>query len=390
MRIVISSGHGKLIRGASGYLDEVNEARRVVEQVATELRSLGVQVDTFHDDVSKTQSENLKRIVDYHNSRPKHEYDLSVHFNAYKTTSSPMGTETLYLTQQALASKASAAIAAAGKLINRGGKKRTDLYFLNNTRMPALLYEIAFVDSLADANLYRDPANFSAICRAIAETISGRQVPVEPEAPVEPELPAPGSRVDIMAAVRGAVAVTVNGELLAGSADSDHVVDLDIFREGDVLVTINGEEFHNFPDESGPSKPAPIPENQTNIICTVFGGSKDPNSSAYPPYDKITDTELSVALPFRFVDRPDVRVINRANGHDVVCRIRDIGPWLTDDPYWETGARPLAETCYKNSQPLPRGPNKGKIPNGAGIDITPSAAKAIGLSGKGNVDWEFV
>jgi hypothetical protein len=29
-KICISSGHGKYIRGASGYLDEVDEARRVV------------------------------------------------------------------------------------------------------------------------------------------------------------------------------------------------------------------------------------------------------------------------------------------------------------------------------------------------------------------------
>jgi hypothetical protein len=30
--IVISSGHGKYVRGASGLLDEVDEARRVVER----------------------------------------------------------------------------------------------------------------------------------------------------------------------------------------------------------------------------------------------------------------------------------------------------------------------------------------------------------------------
>jgi N-acetylmuramoyl-L-alanine amidase len=38
-KIVISSGHGKLVRGASGILDEVNEARRVVEATAAKLRN---------------------------------------------------------------------------------------------------------------------------------------------------------------------------------------------------------------------------------------------------------------------------------------------------------------------------------------------------------------
>jgi N-acetylmuramoyl-L-alanine amidase len=63
-KLVISSGHGKYVRGASGVLDEVDEARRVVDQLASLLRLLGVEVKTFHDDVSKTQNENLNRIVD--------------------------------------------------------------------------------------------------------------------------------------------------------------------------------------------------------------------------------------------------------------------------------------------------------------------------------------
>jgi len=82
--IVISSGHGKKIRGASGYLDEVDEARRVVEKVATYLRSAGVTTTVFHDDVSTTQSDNLNRIVNFHNAQPSHDLDVSVHFNAYR------------------------------------------------------------------------------------------------------------------------------------------------------------------------------------------------------------------------------------------------------------------------------------------------------------------
>jgi hypothetical protein len=32
--VVISSGHGSIVRGAAGVLDEVDEARRVVETIA--------------------------------------------------------------------------------------------------------------------------------------------------------------------------------------------------------------------------------------------------------------------------------------------------------------------------------------------------------------------
>lgn len=186
--IVISSGHGKYIRGAADILDEVNEARKVVDRVAQLLKDGGVTVKTYHDDTSHSQSENLERIVNYHNNQGNHDLDVSVHFNAYQHTSKPMGTEVLWKTQEALADKVSAAIAKAGSFLDRGQKKRTDLYFLNYTAEKAILLEVCFVDSQADADLYR--RNFEAICRAIAESIGGVSIDVVPEPP-EPEPPEP-------------------------------------------------------------------------------------------------------------------------------------------------------------------------------------------------------
>ena len=150
--IVISSGHGKYVRGASGIIDEVNEARRVVERVADGLAVRGVDVKVFHDETSHSQNENLDTIVNYHNAQAR-DLDVSVHFNAYVETAKPMGVEVLYVTQNALAGQVSAAIAACG-FIDRGGKKRTDLFFLNNTEMPAILIEVCFVDSEADCDVY--------------------------------------------------------------------------------------------------------------------------------------------------------------------------------------------------------------------------------------------
>jgi len=185
-KIVISSGHGKYVRGASGILDEVDEARKVVEALAEELRNRGVDVKTFHDDTSRSQNENLNTIVNYHNKQTR-ELDVSVHFNAYEQVSKPMGTEVLYVTQSALAGEVSSAIAMAGGLLNRGPKKRTDLFFLNNTAKPAILIEVCFVDSIADADLYG--LNFDAICAAIADVLGGTDLedwptppPPDPEA----------------------------------------------------------------------------------------------------------------------------------------------------------------------------------------------------------------
>jgi hypothetical protein len=179
-RIVISSGHGKYVRGASGLLDEVAEARNVVNQLADRLRDRGVNVTTFHDDTSRSQDENLKTIVEAHNSYQR-ELDVSVHFNAYVETAKPMGTEVLYVTQNALAGQVAAAIASCG-FVNRGPKKRTDLYFLNNTTMPAILIETCFVDSEADAGTYNE--EFDSICRAIASVLAGGETLALPEASV--------------------------------------------------------------------------------------------------------------------------------------------------------------------------------------------------------------
>jgi N-acetylmuramoyl-L-alanine amidase len=213
-RIVISSGHGKLVRGASGVLDEVDEARRVVERVADMLEARGVDVTVFHDNTSTTQSQNLNTIVAFHNSQER-DFDVSVHFNAYVETTKPMGTEVLYITQGALAGEMSAAIAEAGDFIDRGAKKRTDLAFLNGTEMPSILIETCFVDSTADASFYE--ANFEAICESIATVLGG---------PLEETAPPPGAGE--------------GGDRPPPPTAQQPTVRLDIDVIGDVTVIING------------------------------------------------------------------------------------------------------------------------------------------------------
>lgn len=130
-----------------------------------------------------------------------------------------------------------------------------------------------------------------------------------------------------------------------------------------------------------PIQTAPKGAVHKDIIATEFGGADDPNFSAYDEHF-ITDQELGVALPFRFakplplvwVEGPDGRVDN--------VPIVDVGPIYPHasrgpaDPYWETGARPRAETNQVMSQ--------------AGIDLTPALARAVGIDDKGKVDWGFM
>jgi len=173
--IVISSGHGKYIRGAEGLIDEVNEARKVVPLVAAFLRAHGEQVIEFHDNTSTTQDENLDTIIDFHNSMDR-DLDVSVHFNAYEPTPDPRGTEVWFSTQAELAAAVSEAIAEAGMLIDRGAKQSDSLAFLNRTDKPAILIEVCFVDSVEDVDHYHD--HFREICGGIAKAISDDAVSI--------------------------------------------------------------------------------------------------------------------------------------------------------------------------------------------------------------------
>lgn len=174
--VVISSGHAKFVRGAHGFIDEVDEARKVVDRVAKYLNDLGVNVTTYHDNTSKTQADNVNGIVAYHNSKQRN-LDVSVHFNAASKTNDPRGTEVLYYSNgnKDLATKLSKEISEASGLINRGAKQRDNLGFLKRTNKPAILIETCFVDSVEDVKLYQ--SKFDEICKVIAETVSGKKLP---------------------------------------------------------------------------------------------------------------------------------------------------------------------------------------------------------------------
>ena len=209
MRVVISSGHGKKIRGAScdesWGLDEVDEASKVVESVATALRSVDVDVITYHDDVCTSQSENLNRIADFHNSQDAHDLgyfgalqrlrgdgQAHGHRGALRVARPARRSPTRWWTRSP----------TPASLINRGPKERTDLHFLNATDEPAILIETCFVDSKADADLYRE--NYDLICNAIAGAIAGEEIGDGIDRP-EPSRPSRAARArrDVLFQAKG-------------------------------------------------------------------------------------------------------------------------------------------------------------------------------------------
>jgi N-acetylmuramoyl-L-alanine amidase len=197
---VMSSGHALHVSGANGILNEVKEARRVVDQVAKYLKELKETVEVYHDNTTRNQKDNVNGIVAYHNKFTR-QRDYSVHFNAGTDNQKESeGVEVLYYSDnmKAEAAKLSAAIAKASGLKDRGAKQRTDLGFLKRTEEKALLIEVCFVDNKVDAKLYKE--NFLEICVAIAETISGKQLPKKANKPaVKPAAKPSGTKYQVIA-----------------------------------------------------------------------------------------------------------------------------------------------------------------------------------------------
>lgn len=180
LRILICAGHtlkGKGT-GASGYINEGNEnrilAKKVVEWLKVANTMSGIEIEVDYYEINESDSYLQKQVA----AANKKNYDIvvQIHFNAYKTVSNAMGTETLY-------DKGSVKGKVYAERVNdklndifkdRGVKERNDLYWLNNTKAPAILVETCFVDSKADTDIYNKDKD--KVAKAIAEGIIGKSI----------------------------------------------------------------------------------------------------------------------------------------------------------------------------------------------------------------------
>jgi hypothetical protein len=178
-----------------------------------------------------------------------HDYDISVHFNAYQVTSGGRGCEVYYGSPYEMAKKISAAIYNAADFVeDRGAKDGSHLAVVGGTREPCCLLEICFVDAQDDCERYR--ASVDPICEAIAATLAGQEIPDE-RPPIEPPEPpaTPDETIDYIemrTASEQGVQVLINGATIHGSfVEGQPVVDITLKGHGNVSMLINGEMFHN-------------------------------------------------------------------------------------------------------------------------------------------------
>lgn len=178
MIINVHGGHSLKCRGASGYLDEVNEDRKVKNRVIEMLRANGNTVYDCTDDNSTSQKANLKAIVNKCNSHSV-DLDVSIHLNAGGGT----GTEVYVYSNKSKAKDEATRIAEKVSntlgIRNRGVKTKTNLYVLRKTSSPALLVECCFVDNA------KDKAHWNAenCAKAIVEGILNKSVNEHVETP---------------------------------------------------------------------------------------------------------------------------------------------------------------------------------------------------------------
>lgn len=167
----VHGGHNAKCPGASKYLNEVTEDRKVKNKVIELLRAAGHTVYDCTDDAGKTAGANLANIVAKCNKHTV-DLDISIHLNAGGGT----GTEVWYYTGSSTGKSKAAAVskkvADALGLRDRGAKASSGLYVLKHTVAPAILVECCFVDSKTDQGKW----DVNKCAKAIVEAVTGKAV----------------------------------------------------------------------------------------------------------------------------------------------------------------------------------------------------------------------
>ena len=171
MRIAISGGHSAQARGAVGYLDEYECDRAFVARLIPALEEAGHEVVDCSNE-SPTVMGELQAEVSAANDSGADAF-LAVHFNAGGGT----GTECYHYSTnadgRALAAALSANVASALGLRDRGAKSGDSLYVVRRTNPTAVLLEVCFVDTWADAEAWHG-APWDSLTDAVVAAFAGK------------------------------------------------------------------------------------------------------------------------------------------------------------------------------------------------------------------------
>ncbi len=178
MKIGINCGHTSNGPGcgATGYLNESRETRAVGYKLMEYLKKAGHTVVDCTNDAAHSANENLRDICKLANAQPLDAF-YSIHLNAGGGAGSEV--YTYGAGEVAGAERVQSALCELG-FRDRGIKDGSHLYVIKNTKAPAVLVEVCFVDTKKDAELYQS-IGVDRIARALAEAITGEKINQEEE-----------------------------------------------------------------------------------------------------------------------------------------------------------------------------------------------------------------
>ena len=178
-KVTVHAGHnpsGRIACGASDLLDESTEARWITRKVIKLLKKNGIKSVNCTVNNGTSQSDVLYKICNRCNAVADADLHISIHLNSGRADKAGDGRTggTEVLVTQNISDKGDIAKRICNQMAklgftNRGVKTRTDLYFLNHTKAPALLIEVCFVDDKDDYMLYK--ASRLDVARAIARAV---------------------------------------------------------------------------------------------------------------------------------------------------------------------------------------------------------------------------
>lgn len=154
--------------GASGLMNEVTENRKIGNRLIEILKEKGYSVVNCSVDSASSTSNQLAGIVQKANAQNLDLF-VSIHLNS----GGGHGTETYTYPSTSASTKATAkaindAVVSSCRFRNRG-LKEANFYILKNTKAPAILVEVCFVDSSED----KQKLNTEDVARAIFKGITG-------------------------------------------------------------------------------------------------------------------------------------------------------------------------------------------------------------------------
>jgi hypothetical protein len=276
MKVAIDAGHGYNTPGKRSPNDqrEWTANNGVVTAMGQVLAANGVAIIRLDDPTGRTDvglNTRTKAANDF-----GADYVISVHHNANAGTwFSGGGTETLIYGHRADVDKLAdtlqnAALATYG-LANRGIKVRgNDLAILRDTKAPAALIEIGFMDSSNDNPIIFSPENQAVMGKALAEAFvnsvmgGGAVTPppvVAPNTPSTPSTPTgpivKGDQVTFINKVdyKG-IKLAVSGVYDVIQAIGDRIV---VGKGGAVTAAVKASNLQKVGTTYNPAPPAPAP-----------------------------------------------------------------------------------------------------------------------------------